>query len=335
MSKYMELPIDLIELDKSNPRIANYLATHDEKDITSELMALLLGTTSDSCASLRQSIEANYGIIHPIVVNKRSDGTYVVIEGNTRLQIYKDFRKENKPGNWDTIRCLVYDDIDSEEMHKIRLQAHLVGPREWDPYSKAKYLNYLANVEHMPMASLISFCGGSSKASEIKNMIAAFNDMEKFYRPLCDDDTQFDIKKFHGFVELQRSSVIESLTLNGYTKTDFSQWVIDEKFSILQDVRRIPEILKSKKATEVFLKSDTASAKKILAVEELTSDKLKDIPYELLAKELSKRLQNILLADIHHLRSDSDYADKLNSLMNVYDDVKFVLDEVNGEDLNE
>lgn len=332
MSKYVELPIDQIELDKSNPRIANYLATHDEDDITSDLMALLLGTTSDSCASLRQSIEANYGIIHPIVVNKRVDGTYVVIEGNTRLQIYKDFRRENKPGNWDTIRCLVYENIDAEEMHKIRLQAHLVGPREWDPYSKAKYLNYLANIEHMPMASLISFCGGSSKASEIRNMIAAFNDMEKYYRPLCDDDTQFDIKKFHGFVELQRSSVIESLTLNGYTKTDFSQWMIDDKFSILQDVRRIPEILKSKKATEVFLKSDTASAKKILAVEELSSDKLKDIPYELLAKELSKRMQNILLVDIHHLRSDSDYADKLTSLMNVYDDVKFVLDEVNGED---
>ena len=332
MSKYVELPINQIELDKSNPRIANYLATHDEDDITSDLMALLLGTTSDSCSSLRQSIEANYGIIHPIVVNKRVDGTYVVIEGNTRLQIYKDFRRENKPGNWDTIRCLVYENIDAEEMHKIRLQAHLVGPREWDPYSKAKYLNYLANVEHMPMASLISFCGGSSKASEIRNMIAAFNDMEKYYRPLCDDDTQFDIKKFHGFVELQRSSVIESLTLNGYTKTDFSQWMIDDKFSILQDVRRIPEILKSKKATEVFLKSDTASAKKILAVEELSSDKLKDIPYELLAKELSKRMQNILLVDIHHLRSDSDYADKLTSLMNVYDDVKFVLDEVNGED---
>lgn len=332
MSKYLELPIDQIELDKSNPRIANYLATHDEDDITSDLMALLLGTTSDSCASLRQSIEANYGIIHPIVVNKRVDGTYVVIEGNTRLQIYKDFRRENKPGNWDTIRCLIYENIDAEEMHKIRLQAHLVGPREWDPYSKAKYLNYLANVEHMPMASLISFCGGSSKASEIRNMIAAFNDMEKYYRPLCDDDTQFDIKKFHGFVELQRSSVLESLTLNGYTKTDFSQWMIDDKFSILQDVRRIPEILKSKKATEVFLKSDTASAKKILAVEELSSDKLKDIPYELLAKELSKRMQNILLVDIHHLRSDSDYADKLTSLMNVYDDVKFVLDEVNGED---
>ena len=41
-------------------------------------------------------------------------------------------------------------------------------------------------------------------------------------------------------------------------------------------------------------------------------------------------MQNILLADIHRLRTDSDYADKLNSLLNVFDDVKFVLDEVNG-----
>lgn len=332
MSKYMELPIDQIELDRNNPRIANYLATHDENDITSDLMALLLGTTSDSCAGLRQSIEANKGIIHPIVVNKRTDGTYVAIEGNTRLQIYKDFRKENKPGNWNTIRCIVYEDIDNEDIHKIRLQAHLVGPREWDPYSKAKYLNYLANTEHMPMVRLISFCGGSYKAAEIKNMITAFNDMEEYYRPLCDDDTQFDIKKFHGFVELQRSTVIESLAINGYTKSDFSKWMIADKFSILQDVRRIPEIMKSKKAKEVFLKNDTASAKKILAVEDLSSDKLKDVPYELLAKELSKRMQSILFNEIHHLKNDSDYADKLNSLMNAFDDIKFVLDEVNGEE---
>ena len=332
MSKYVELPIDQIELDKSNPRIANYLATHDEDDITSDLMALLLGTTSDSCASLRQSIEANNGIIHPIVVNARVDGSYVVIEGNTRLQIYKDFRRENKPGNWNTIRCIVYENIEEEELHKIRLQAHLVGPREWDPYSKAKYLNYLANIEHMPMNRLISFCGGSSKASEIRNMIAAFNDMEEYYRPLCDDDTQFDIKKFHGFVELQRSSVLESLTVNGYTKNDFSQWMIDDRFSILQDVRRLPEILRSKKAKEVFFKSDTASAKKILAVEDLTSDRLKDIPYEMLAKELSKRMQSILYREIHHLKNDAAYSDKLNSLINVYEDVKFILDEVNGEE---
>ena len=133
MSKYIELPVDQIELDKSNPRIANFLATHDEDDITSELMALLLGTTSDACASLRQSIEANYGIIHPIIVNKRANGTYVVIEGNTRLQIYKDLRRENKPGNWDTIRSKewnrLYDDLGEEKVSFI----NLIGDNEYLP----------------------------------------------------------------------------------------------------------------------------------------------------------------------------------------------------------
>ena len=331
MSKYIELPIDQIELDKSNPRIATYLATHDPDDITSELMALLLGTTSESCASLRESIETNGGIIHPIVVNQRADGSYVVIEGNTRLQIYRDFQKAGKAGNWDRIRAIVYSNLDEENVHSIRLQAHLVGPREWDAYSKAKYLNYLANIEKMPMNVLVSFCGGNSKASEIRNMIAAYNDMETYYRPQCDDDTMFDIKKFHGFVEMQRGTVLESIISHGYTKIDFSKWMIDDRFTTLQDVRRIPNILQSKKATEVFFKEDSRAAIKILAVEEITSDKLKDIPYELLAKELSKRMNDIKLQEINHLRTDTDYAARLKSLRDVFDDVKFVLDEV-GED---
>ena len=331
MSKYIELPIDQIELDKSNPRIANYLATHDPDDITGELMALLLGTTSESCASLRESIETNRGIIHPIVVNQRADGSYVVIEGNTRLQIYRDFQKAGKAGNWDKIRAIVYSDLDDDSVHSIRLQAHLVGPREWDAYSKAKYLNHLANVEKMPMNVLVSFCGGNSKASEIRNMIAAYNDMETYYRPLCDDDTMFDIKKFHGFVEMQRSTVIESIVSHGYTKSDFSKWMVDDRFTTLQDVRQLPDILRSERATAAFFKEDSRAAKKALAVEEITYDKLQDVPYEMLAKELSKRMIDIKLQEINHLRTDADYAVKLKSLRNVFDDVKFVLDEVGEE----
>ena len=97
MSHYIELPVENIELDKNNPRIARGLAYYDP--ITSEILALLLGSTSDACASLRESIRENKGIIHPIIVNRKSDGTYVVIEGNTRLQIYKDFIANDEPGD--------------------------------------------------------------------------------------------------------------------------------------------------------------------------------------------------------------------------------------------
>lgn len=330
MTNYVELPVEFIELDKSNPRIARGVAYYGDR-ITSETMALLLGSTSEACSSLRESIRENGGIIHPIVVNKRKDGTYIVIEGNTRLQIYRDFIRNEVPGDWSKIRAIVYEDLDDNRMHAIRLQAHLIGPREWDPYSKALYLHHLANVEHLPMSTLISFCGGNSKASEIRNMIAAYNDMEEHYRPLCDDDTQFDHRNFHGFVELQRKNVIDALTMHGYNKDDLSQWMIDDRFSILQDVRRLPEILHSKKATEVFLKENSREAKKILAVEEITADKLKDVPYELLARELAKRMAKIELREVEHLRDDSDYSEKLNSLERAYAELGFVLDEIRGE----
>lgn len=330
MSHYVELSVDSIELDKNNPRIARGLAYYNP--ITSEIMALLLGSTSEACASLRESIRENKGIIHPIVVNKQINGSYVVIEGNTRLQIYKDFIASGEPGDWTKIRAIVYDDLSSDEMHSIRLQAHLVGPREWDPYSKAMYLNHLANIEHMPMSTLISFCGGSSKASEIRHMIAAYNDMEDYYRPLCDDDSQFDIRKFHGFVELQNRNIIDALITHGYTKTDFSQWVIDDRFSALQDVRRLPDIFKSKKATEVFLKETTREAKKILAVEEISADKLKDVPYELLACELAKRMVNFSVRELNHLRDDVEYSGKLDSLQRAYSEVKFILEQVGVDD---
>ena len=330
MNNYIELPVEAIELDKSNPRIARGVAYYGE-NITSETMALLLGSTSEACASLRESIRENGGIIHPIVVNRHVDGSYVVVEGNTRLHIYKDFMKNGVPGAWTKIRAIVYEDLDNDHLHAIRLQAHLIGPREWDPYSKALYLHHLANVERMPMATLISFCGGNSKASEIRNMIAAYNDMETYYRPLCGDDTQFDHRNFHGFVELQRKNVIDALMMRGFNKTDFSQWMIDDRFSILQDVRRLPEILKSKKALEVFLKENSREAKKVLAVEEITTAKLKDVPYELLAQELAKRMAKIELREVEHLRNDSAYSEKLESLERVFEELEFVLGEVKGE----
>lgn len=328
MSDYVELSIDDIELDRSNPRIANYLDLYDEDELTSDTMALLLGTTSDSCASLRESIKENGGIVHPIIVNHFSNERYVVIEGNTRLQIYRDFRKKGVPGSWGIIKAIVYENIDDETMHSIRLQAHLVGPREWDAYSKAKYLNYLANEKYMPMTSLIAYCGGTSKASEIKNMILAYQDMQEFYRPLCDDDSMFDIKKFHGFVELQKRNVIDALKTHGYTKIDFSKWMIDGKFSKLEDVRSIPNILNSKKATETFFKMDSRAAKKILAVEDITSDSLKDVPYEMLAKELIKRMNEFQMQEILYLRSDAEYESKLNALKDVVESVQLVVNEV-------
>ena len=173
-SKYMELNINSIELDRDNPRIKMYLEMYGS-NVTAQGIALALNSSSSdgatSFTSLKESIRVNGGIINPIIVNHIADGRYVVIEGNTRLQIYREFAENTGGGEWDVIRAIVYENLTEEEKHSIRLQSHLVGPRDWDPYSKAKYLHYLYHEAKLPMATIISYCGG--KKSEILKLIAS------------------------------------------------------------------------------------------------------------------------------------------------------------------
>ena len=42
MNTYQEIPIDQIEIDKDNPRIANYLTYYDPADVNSDLVLLCL-----------------------------------------------------------------------------------------------------------------------------------------------------------------------------------------------------------------------------------------------------------------------------------------------------
>src|SRR6202035_704809 len=154
--QYQLVPTEQLELDITNPRIRKWIEIYGP-DPTAEQIHLALGVgTSDTESgsttfnSLRESIRTNKGLINPIIVNRRPDGTMVVVEGNTRLAIFRGFAEDNVPGPWGHIPALVHDDLAQLGIDAIRLQAHLVGPRPWDPYSKAKYLHHLRNQENVP-----------------------------------------------------------------------------------------------------------------------------------------------------------------------------------------
>lgn len=114
---------------------------------------------------LRNSILANRGIMQPIIVNRQKDGRLVCIEGNTRLYINRQFQNDGVEGDWSTIPAIVHDCVAGDGVNAIRLQAHLVGPRAWDAYSKAKYQWELHNKYLMPLDRLVDLCGGSKVSS--------------------------------------------------------------------------------------------------------------------------------------------------------------------------
>ena len=237
-------------------------------EITAAQMALALregesesesgGTTFDR---LRNSIKTSKRIINPIVINKR-DGKYVCVEGNTRVLIYRDFYKEEKAEHWRTIPCLIYTDAGLKEMDSIRLQAHLVGPRQWDPYSKARYLAKLWNKEYLSTAQIIEYCGGNKK--QIQDSITAYKMVEDVYKPLLEHPEDFDHTRFSGFIEYQDSKVHRAVLDAGFDDKQFALWLHERKIERLEHVRRLPDILSNNEAKLAFLSNGSNEALKIL-----------------------------------------------------------------------
>ena len=165
MPREENIDIRKLELDINNPRIKRHTeklqqALEPGQKIPEEKLLLQMqvlastetgGDKTDSTVTfqkLQNSIIENKGILNPILVKQLPDNSYKCIEGNTRLSIYK-MQNIKYPDEdcWQNIKCTVYDDINEEEENKIRLQSHLVPPRPWEPYSRAKYLNQLIEID--------------------------------------------------------------------------------------------------------------------------------------------------------------------------------------------
>lgn len=332
---YGPLPIDTLKLDYRNPRIARLIEIYGA-GVPAEQIALALGAGDTSGEgenyttyfSLKSSIKTQGGLITPIIVNKASGGDLVVIEGNTRTQIYRELRDAGVPGSWDSIPAILYDDLPEEEIHSIRLQAHLVGPRPWEPYSKAKYLNHLYHERHLTIDQIIEYCGG--KKQEVHRYIDAYQDMERFYRPVLASDDDFDPSRFSGFVELQKSNVTKAILDKGFDKTAFSKWVRDELIYPLQTVRKLPAILKNDKARDIFLREGAQEALKVLDAPD-TQQALSSATIAHLARELARKIGAMTFNELKKLREATAEEDRAD-LFDAKDNLESLLSELDTDE---
>ncbi|WP_170526186.1 ParB N-terminal domain-containing protein [Ruegeria arenilitoris] len=328
------LPVDELVLDVDNPRIQRIMEMWTG-EITAEIIHLALGSgrdtqdsgdTGTTFYSLKESIRTSGTIIHPIHVNKTDDGQLVVVEGNTRVAIYKELRDSDVEGNWDKIPAIVYEGLSQEGIDSIRLQSHQVGPRAWDPYSKAKYLHKLHKHQDMPFARLVDLCGG--RKNEVRDYIAAYEDMEEHYRPILDDDADFDATRFSSFAELQKSKVKEAITLAGHSLEDFSGWVRDRKIHPQHTVRKLPLILGSPEAKKIFLHEGAEAAIRYLDRTSETDDPIEGSLPELCKAVLSK-LRAVTWPDIQKHRSNKESAET-QAILDLNDELADFVKEISN-----
>lgn len=328
--------INQIILDKNNPRIAKFIEMYGEK-ITAEQISLALGvgdssidSTGTTFQSLKASIKTNGGIIHPIIVNRTKDDEMIVIEGNTRVAIYKEFLEKKLEGSWDKILAIVYNAMQQDEIDAIRLQAHLVGPRPWDPYSKAKYLEFLRNKEHLTFSQIVDYCGGNQK--EVESYIEAYLTMEAEYRPLLNSDDEFDPTRFSAFVELEKNRRIKDAVISaGFTLKDFSRWIIDQKIHPLNTVRSLPLVLSNTKSKDVFVRTRGKGAiqKALQVISTPTSDEtlLKNASLFDLVKECINKIDKFPYEELRRLKSD-DKAWEIQDIITLKERVVDLCDEL-------
>ena len=333
MPTLTKLSIKEIEMDKTNPRIQRALSMYGD-EITAERIALALkegsgdenGGSTTTFNRLRNSIKKNKGIINPIVVNKKQN-EYVCIEGNTRLLIYCDFyegREKTDDEQWLYIPCLVHEDADEEEIDAIRLQAHLIGPRQWDPYSKAKYLHYLWNVEYLSTDQIIEYCGGNRR--QVEDSITAYNMVEEVYKPLLKSDEDFDHTRFSGFVEYQDPKVQEAVLDAGFDTKDFSLWLHKRKIKRLDHVRLLPKIMQNKEAKEAFLREGSDAADRILkqpSLEEL----IEKLDIKEFLEAVQHKIDTLRYGEIEQYKKDPDVLEAVEETMRKLEDFK---ESING-----
>ena len=136
---YDQMSISELRFLPDNPRV--YAVTHgrsgfsglDEEEQQEAIFRALC--EESSFKNLKNEIKRHGGLIEPILV--RADKQ--VIEGNSRLAVYRQLREEDEDGDWARIPCELIGDITDEQQAAYLQDVHVTGKASWSAYEKANY----------------------------------------------------------------------------------------------------------------------------------------------------------------------------------------------------
>jgi hypothetical protein len=277
-----KIHISKLKLDELNPRISFFKDNQLKNELNEdEIIFALTNKKPEAFKKLKDSIHNNRGIMQPIWVEPLTDDQeYKVIEGNSRVVIYKQLKDEEPNEHiWDEILSYVLPfSIDNEQKNFIRLQSHLRGTTEWDAYEKAKYLYKLWEEDGWSINKLVKQTKLNEK--QIKENIDAYKIMEEKYLPKYGDDPN-EVSKFSYFVEYVKDKKLQKfMEKKDKNVTDFCEWVADnQKLPTGQDVRKLRYIFEDDDTISEFINKGFDSAIKLLEIKKpnITSSFYKDI----------------------------------------------------------
>lgn len=216
-----------------NPRVFSALHTLDDDSPSQETIEKEM-CKLDHVKTLRTSIEANGGLLEPVIVRGN-----IVLEGNCRLAAYRMLAKSDI-NKWSYIRCTVLpDDITEEQVLSLLGTIHIIGRMDWSAFEKAGYLYRTKQKSRRPIKAIAADLG--MKLSEATLAV-------KVYERMREEEDMQPQKWSYYYELLKNPSIVNTDEENPEMKIvpKVIEKIKNEEFTDAKDIRKIGTVIKSK-----------------------------------------------------------------------------------------
>jgi len=246
-TNYLKLPLTGLHFYPSNPRISSIVSNYKGKLTDERIHELMKDKQSEQTSSLFQQIKKDGVINEPLVVYNRQ-----VLEGNTRLWAARElFERADTPEEkrkWSNLPCRdIKAKLTNEEINHILCNVHIKKKRDWSPFEQACYMKTMKEDEKMSNEKIREIT--AFHLPKIANYIDVYDEMVKHDVDSRDWNRYYEaykdpqVKKVHVAGKIDIFEVIKKKTKQG-------------KMGTAADSRKIVKILKSPRATKMFVKDD-------------------------------------------------------------------------------
>ncbi len=303
--RYENIPIYDLKYFEGNPRVFSCIYREKKPDTKEDLQELIHVKMLEqpSVKNLKPRIEAHGGLQEEILV--RYD-TREVIEGNSRLAVFRVLYEQTQEERWANIPCKVVTKLNPDQQDAYLSEMHVVGKTPWSAYEKAN-LAYIRQEQGIDVVEIARRLGVG--VGEVNKRIEVVSLMKKN----CDEE----ISHFSYYDVLVRTRKInQSLNYTPEIKDMLLDKIKDVKTDnsgntdfTAPDLRnKMPAVLSKKKELKKFAEGKStlddayqnARPSDPLKKVKLATEKIRDIT-KLEVSHLEVREINVLLLSIKRL----------------------------------
>jgi hypothetical protein len=250
--EHARIPTDKIVLDPHNPRLKNL------KELNPGKADAALLTDDEEARWLKKDIAEN-GVIDPIYVRLRQDGSYLVVEGNRRTVTVQGLHAEFPDDErFNTMPARILPEATTETQEALLMASfHVTGKVKWDAHEKAQHIYNMVHRLGVPESELSNILHmGVPAIKRNSQTVELFEGFKKI------DGGKYAARaagKWSFFAEFLRIKTLREKHERGPEFSErFMRWVGDERIPRAENVRDLESILKNSDAKKLFEESEPA-----------------------------------------------------------------------------